>query len=320
MAYVELHAHSAYSFLDGASSPAELAAAAAELGYPAMALTDHDGLWGSMEFAQACRGLGVRAITGAEVTRRRLPRHAARRERRRVPQPLPAAHRVPSGDAAASRARAPPPLHRPRRARAPRRGARSASRGAPATGRWRGAGSAGGCATRRRWAGACSPRSGAIACGSSCSGRSGAATAQRNRWLEGLAERLGVECVATGNVHAHDRSRSQLQDALVAVRLRRPLDETEPERRGNATSALAGAGGDGGALRRAPARGGGERRAGGAAASSTSRATWATAIPAPTTPTRTARSPSSAGRGSSTATRGRASGPRRGGGSRTSWR
>src|SRR5688572_30519006 len=33
-----------------------------------MALTDHDGLWGSMEFAHACRGLGVRAITGAEVT------------------------------------------------------------------------------------------------------------------------------------------------------------------------------------------------------------------------------------------------------------
>jgi error-prone DNA polymerase len=62
----------------------------------------------------------------------------------------------------------------------------------------------------------------------------------RNRWLEALAQRLGVSCVATGNVHAHDRSRSQLQDALVAVRLRRPLDETEPERRGNATSVLAG--------------------------------------------------------------------------------
>ena len=66
--YVELHAHSAFSFLDGASTPTELAGAAAALGYSAMALTDHDGLWGSMEFAQACNGLGLRAITGAELT------------------------------------------------------------------------------------------------------------------------------------------------------------------------------------------------------------------------------------------------------------
>ena len=41
--YIELHAHSAYSFLDGASLPEELAIRAAELGYPALALTDHDG-------------------------------------------------------------------------------------------------------------------------------------------------------------------------------------------------------------------------------------------------------------------------------------
>ena len=66
--YVELHCHSAFSFLDGASTPAELAAAAAERGYPALAITDHDGLWGAMEFAHACKGLGVRPITGAELT------------------------------------------------------------------------------------------------------------------------------------------------------------------------------------------------------------------------------------------------------------
>jgi len=56
--YVELHAHSAFSFHDGASTPLELAGAAAALGYPALALTDHDGIWGSMEFAQACRAIG----------------------------------------------------------------------------------------------------------------------------------------------------------------------------------------------------------------------------------------------------------------------
>ena len=66
--YVELHSHSAYSFLDGASLPVELAAVAVEQGYPAMALTDHDGLHGAMEFAQAAKPLGLRTITGAEVT------------------------------------------------------------------------------------------------------------------------------------------------------------------------------------------------------------------------------------------------------------
>src|SRR5439155_21288655 len=66
--YVELHAHSAYSFLDGASLPEELAARAAELGYDAFALTDHDGVYGSLEFAHAAKHFGVRAITGAEVT------------------------------------------------------------------------------------------------------------------------------------------------------------------------------------------------------------------------------------------------------------
>src|SRR6266702_2158851 len=66
--YVELHAHSAYSFLDGASLPEELAVQAAELGYPALALTDHDGLYGSLEFAHAAKHFGVHPITGAELT------------------------------------------------------------------------------------------------------------------------------------------------------------------------------------------------------------------------------------------------------------
>jgi error-prone DNA polymerase len=66
--YVELHAHSAFSFLDGASSPEEMAGAAAEMGHSALALTDHDGLSGSLAFAHAARAAGVRPITGAEVT------------------------------------------------------------------------------------------------------------------------------------------------------------------------------------------------------------------------------------------------------------
>ena len=68
VSYVELHCHSAYSFLDGASHPQELAGAAAEQGHEALAITDHDGLHGSMEAAQALKPLGVRPITGAELS------------------------------------------------------------------------------------------------------------------------------------------------------------------------------------------------------------------------------------------------------------
>src|SRR5918998_244106 len=65
--YVELHCHSAFSFLDGTSLPDELAASARELGHEALALTDHNGLYGAMEFAGAAAALGLRAIHGAEV-------------------------------------------------------------------------------------------------------------------------------------------------------------------------------------------------------------------------------------------------------------
>src|SRR3954462_15569401 len=68
MPYVELHCHSTFSFLDGASHPIELIAAAAEQGHTALALTDHDGIYGSMELAQAAKPIGIRPITGAEVT------------------------------------------------------------------------------------------------------------------------------------------------------------------------------------------------------------------------------------------------------------
>src|SRR3954463_8224715 len=68
MAYVELHCHSAFSFLDGASLPDELVAAALERGHTTLALTDHASVSGSMEFAQAADGLGLRPIHGAEVT------------------------------------------------------------------------------------------------------------------------------------------------------------------------------------------------------------------------------------------------------------
>src|SRR3990170_2752329 len=66
--YAELHAHSNFSFLEGASHIEELVLRARELGYEALALTDHDGLHGAMEFARCARAWGLKPITGAEIT------------------------------------------------------------------------------------------------------------------------------------------------------------------------------------------------------------------------------------------------------------
>ena len=272
MSYVELHCHSAYSFLDGASAPEELAPRAAELGYPALALTDHDGVWGAMEFAQACKAFGVRPIVGAELTvdAERRPRpvssHASGRERDRMAESVPADHRGASRHAPAAGSRAPPPrlAARPRSSGVPR--GWSASRGARATGRSRGRSSAPAAARLpseaqaaealgRRLAGAFGPDRFRVELQRPFWRHDRA----RNRWLAGLAERLGVRCVATGDVHMHDPSRAPLQDTLVAVRLKGTLEETEPERRGNASAYLARAGGDGRPLRRASRCGRGER-------------------------------------------------------------
>jgi error-prone DNA polymerase len=66
--YAELHAHSAYSFLDGASTPEELVEEAARLDLRAIALTDHDGLYGVVRFAEAARELDVATVFGAELS------------------------------------------------------------------------------------------------------------------------------------------------------------------------------------------------------------------------------------------------------------
>ena len=68
VAYAELHAHSAYSFLDGASTPEELVEEAARLNLRALALTDHNGLYGAVRFAEAAAELDVRTIFGAELS------------------------------------------------------------------------------------------------------------------------------------------------------------------------------------------------------------------------------------------------------------
>ena len=66
--YVELHCHSYFSFLDGASSPDDLVSRARELVMPALALTDHDGLYGMVKFRNAAKEQGIKPIIGAEMT------------------------------------------------------------------------------------------------------------------------------------------------------------------------------------------------------------------------------------------------------------
>jgi error-prone DNA polymerase len=101
--YAELHAHSAYSFLDGASTPRELVAEAVRLGLSALAITDHDGLYGAVQLAQAAKGTALGTVFGAE-----LSLAADRTERTGMPDP-PGAHllllaRDPDGYRSLSRA------------------------------------------------------------------------------------------------------------------------------------------------------------------------------------------------------------------------
>ncbi|QKJ18855.1 error-prone DNA polymerase [Microbacterium hominis] len=66
--YAELHAHSSFSFLDGASSPEEMAEEAERLGLHALAITDHDGFYGIVRFAEAAEALQVKTVFGAELS------------------------------------------------------------------------------------------------------------------------------------------------------------------------------------------------------------------------------------------------------------
>nr|CEL22299.1 DNA polymerase III alpha subunit [Kibdelosporangium sp. MJ126-NF4] len=66
--YAELHCHSNFSFLDGASHPEELVEAAALHGLDAIAITDHDGMYGVVRFAEAAKELGVRTVYGTELS------------------------------------------------------------------------------------------------------------------------------------------------------------------------------------------------------------------------------------------------------------
>jgi len=261
--YIELHAHSAFSFLDGASTPAELAEAAAARGYPALALTDHDGLWGSMEFATAAKALGLRPITGAELTVRlsshppvdgpktgHIGRFSAHRpggvghltllvedERgyRNLCRLLTAAHSHTRDNAARGAEPAWTTLEEVERHADGLVCLSGCARDGALAGAFERGDTARGARLGRRLLTAFGPDRFRVELQRPYWRHDRA----RNRWLALLAERLGVPTVATGNVHAHARSRSHLQDALVAIGLGETLESSEPQRRGNSISALA---------------------------------------------------------------------------------
>ena len=223
--YAELHAHSAFSFLDGASLPDELATAAADLGYGAFALTDHISLSGSMELAQAAKGVGLKAIHGAEVELEDgrhltllVDTQAGWRNLCRI---LTRAH------AHARDHGEPPPA-------VPLETVEEHSAGLVCLS---------GCTrqgvhdepTLRRLLAAFGHDDLRIELQRPFQRDDRA----RNRELAGLAERLGVAVVATGNVHAHAHARAPLQDAFVALRNHTSLEASEPLRRGNSAHVLA---------------------------------------------------------------------------------
>jgi error-prone DNA polymerase len=228
LGFVELHAHSAYSFLDGASRPEELAAMAAELGYEALALTDHDGLYGSLEFAHAAKYFGVRPITGAEVTLEGGAHVTLLVESARgyanLCRLLTVAH---AGTRPKEGAEPLPPELPLERLLELNDGLVCLS----------------GCA--RRGLGVRDPNSAARVSRAfperfyvELQRPYERGDARRNAALRDLAESLGVPTVATGDPHAHHHCRVALQDVLVAVRNRTSLEGCEAERRGNHESVL----------------------------------------------------------------------------------
>ncbi len=265
--YVELHAHSAFSFLDGASLPEEMAEAAASLGHGVMALTDHDGLSGAMEFAHAATAAGVRPITGAELTVAFSPfprtGDSPQFETGDSPQletgdsPQFAVFHitllVENASGYANLCRLITIAHAKTRSGPDRRAIPPVLPFEALQAHHEGLVCLSGCARKglvpallaagrqaeaeqalRRLIGIFGP--GNVWVEIQRPGARGSKALARG--LEALANHVGVPVVATGNVHAHHPRRAFLQDTLVSVRNRLTLDASEAERRGNRQSVL----------------------------------------------------------------------------------
>ena len=261
--YAELHAHSAFSFLDGASQPEELAAEASRLGLRALALTDHDGLYGVVRFAQAAKAVGLPTVFGAEL---HLPAPDGRRHPREKARVTPGrrcstcrrasptrGRRTCSCSPAGPTATAPCPARSRRRTcararRAPRTtGWRSSRRRRPGSG-WCSPAAARGRSGARSRAGTRRGSPGVSATGVEAArteldrlvalfGRDNVAVeitaagdpydADRADALAHLAADAGLPLVATGNVHYATPRDADLAAALAAVRARSSLEDLD---------------------------------------------------------------------------------------------
>src|SRR5258706_15043333 len=137
--YAELHAASAFSFLDGAALPEDLVERAAALELPAVALVDANGVYAAPRFHTAAKQAGVKALVGAELTLDDEPSLFQQRARLGpiglVPDPKPGVERrgggthspltpLPASQTGSPKLSRPAPPAAPRRAKSPGRGSR----------------------------------------------------------------------------------------------------------------------------------------------------------------------------------------------------
>jgi error-prone DNA polymerase len=257
MSYVELHCHSAYSFLDGVSLPEELAQRAAELSYEALALTDHNSVSGSMELAQTAADHGVRAIHGAEIDLAPEQDRAAYQPRGRA-RPGPHVTLLVEDESGwRNLCRIITIAHAHTRDGPGRRELGEPQIAAEdLAAHAEGLVCLTGCAARS----VLSPPAPGEELGGQPAQRTMRALLEgfgperlyvelqrpyarhdrtRNRAFAAAARRLGLRTVATGDVHSHSAARAELQDAFVALRHRLTLDASEPLRRGNRSHVMA---------------------------------------------------------------------------------
>jgi error-prone DNA polymerase len=242
--YAELHCHTNFSFLDGASHAEELVEEAVRLGLEALAITDHNGFYGIVRFAEAARALGLPTIFGAELTLGRTTPPVGDPD---PGQAVGETHvvvlaRDPRGYALLARALSEAQL----------RGEKGAPRASLAE-----LGAIGGmgavAADRGHWLVLTGCRKGAVPAALVRDGPAAAAAeldrllgvfgrdhvavelwdhgdpldSARNDAMAELAVRAGVDLVATNNVHYAAPTRRRLATAMAAVRARRSLDEIE---------------------------------------------------------------------------------------------
>jgi len=236
--YAELHAHTSFSFLDGASSPEELAEEAERLGLHALAVTDHDGFYGIVRFAEAAEKLELKTVFGAELSLGHMDRS---------PSPSRAGESDPVGTHLLVLARGEEGYHRLASAITHAQ-LRGAEKGRPTYDLDELAARAGG-----HWAILTGCRKGAVRSALVDEGPEGAAReldrlvdlfgpdavnvelidhgepldSRHNDMLAALAAERGLPVLATNNVHYASPQKVNLAAAIAAVRANRGLDELD---------------------------------------------------------------------------------------------